>query len=141
DLRRETVLLLDRISRSGRQLDRSIYEQAFEPSEQLAFTELILARLGFDFEAGRQDKSTHPFTTSFGSTDVRVTTRVDANDLGPALYASIHEAGHGMYEQGIPLDLARTGLGDGASLGIHESQSRLWENFIGRGLPFWRFAL
>ncbi|HLZ09033.1 MAG TPA: carboxypeptidase M32, partial [Chloroflexota bacterium] len=95
----------------------------------------------FDFQAGRQDKSTHPFTTSFGPTDVRVTTRVDDHDLGPALYASIHEAGHGMYEQNIPLDLARTGLGDGASLGIHESQSRLWENFIGRGLPFWRFAL
>jgi carboxypeptidase Taq len=141
DLRRETVVLLDRVSQTGRQLDRSVLEQHYDPTRQLAFTEVVLARLGFDFEAGRQDRSTHPFTTSFGPTDVRVTTRVDENDLGPALYASIHEAGHGMYEQGLPLDLARTGLGDGASLGIHESQSRLWENFIGRGLPFWQFAL
>jgi carboxypeptidase Taq len=141
DLRRETVQLLDRIDRSGRQLDRSAFEQPFDSTKQLAFTELILTQLGFDFTAGRQDKSTHPFTTSFGPTDVRVTTRVDERDLGPALYASIHEAGHGLYEQGVPLDLVRVGLGDGASLGIHESQSRLWENFIGRGLPFWQYAL
>lgn len=141
DLRRDTIHLLDRIDRSGRQLDRSVFEQPFDPTKQLAFTEVILAQLGFDFSAGRQDKSTHPFTTSFGPTDVRVTTRVDERDLAPALYASIHEAGHGLYEQGIPLELVRVALGDGASLGIHESQSRLWENFIGRGLPFWQFAL
>lgn len=141
NLRRDTIELLDRIERSGRQIDRSVFEQPFDPTKQLAFTELILAQLGFDFSAGRQDRSTHPFTTSFGSTDVRLTTRVDPQDLAPALYASIHEAGHGMYEQGVPLDLVRLALGDGASLGIHESQSRLWENFIGRGLPFWQFAL
>ncbi len=141
DLRRDTIHLLDRIDRSGRQLDRAVFAQTFNSTKQLAFTELILARLGFDFSAGRQDKSTHPFTTSFGSTDVRVTTRVDEHDLAPALYASIHEAGHSLYEQGIPLELVRVALGDGASLGIHESQSRLWENFIGRGLPFWQFAL
>jgi carboxypeptidase Taq len=66
---------------------------------------------------------------------------VDDNDLAVALYASIHEGGHGLYEQGLPVPLARTGVGDSASLGIHESQSRLWENFIGRSEPFWRFAL
>jgi carboxypeptidase Taq len=141
ELRRETVNLLTRIDRSGRTLDRSLVERHFEIARQLPFTELVLRQMGFDFSAGRQDLSTHPFTTSFGPTDVRVTTRADDHDLAVALFASIHEGGHGLYDQGIPLDLARTGLGEGASLGVHESQSRLWENFIGRSEPFWRWAL
>ncbi len=141
DLRSDTVRLLEKIDRSGRTLDRSPFEQFYDSPGQLSFTEGIMRQLGFDFAAGRQDKSTHPFTTSFGPTDVRITTRVDEHDLAVALYASIHEFGHGSYEQGVPDELVRIGLGDGASLGIHESQSRLWENFIGRGLPFWTFAL
>jgi carboxypeptidase Taq len=141
ELRRETVALLDRIERSSRALDRSVVERPFDLQRQLRYTELILGAIGFDFTAGRQDLSTHPFTTNFGPTDVRLTTRADERDLAMAMYASIHEGGHGLYEQGIPIDFARTGLGDGASLGVHESQSRLWENFIGRGEPFWRFAL
>jgi carboxypeptidase Taq len=141
ELRRETVALLGRLDRASRTLDRSVVERSFDVRRQLDFTELILRAMGFDFSAGRQDLSTHPFTTNFGPTDVRLTTRADERDLAVALYASIHEGGHGLYEQGIPIDLARTGLGDGASLGVHESQSRLWENFIGRSEPFWRFAL
>ncbi len=141
DLRRETVALLARIDSSSRTLDRSAIERPFDIPRQLTFTEFILRQMGFDFEAGRQDLSTHPFTTSFGPTDVRLTTRVDDHDLAVALYASIHEGGHGLYEQGLPVSLARSGVGDSASLGIHESQSRLWENFIGRSEPFWRFAL
>jgi carboxypeptidase Taq len=141
ELRRETVNLLARIDRSSRVLSRSPVERHFDVPRQLSFTELILRQMGFDFSAGRQDRSTHPFTTSFGPTDVRLTTRADDHDLAVALYASIHEGGHGLYEQGIPLELARTSLADGASLGVHESQSRLWENFIGRSEPFWRYAL
>jgi carboxypeptidase Taq len=140
-LRDETVRLLNRIADSGRQLDRSVLERPYDVARQTAFTEEILRAIGFDFAAGRQDRSTHPFTTSFGPTDVRLTTRFDDHDLAVALYGSIHEGGHGLYELGLPVDLARSGVGEGASLGIHESQSRLWENFIGRGLPFWQFAL
>lgn len=141
DLRRETVALLGRIDQAPRKLNRSILAQQYDSTKQVAFGEMILRQMGFDFASGRQDTSTHPFTTSFGPTDVRITTRLDENDLQVALYASIHEGGHALYDQGLPVDLARTGLGEGASLGIHESQSRLWENFIGRGLPFWKFAL
>ncbi len=140
-LRSETVTLLRRIASTGRQPDRSVLEQEYDPAKQLAFTELVLRQMGFDFEAGRQDLSTHPFTTSFGPTDVRITTRVDDHDLQVALYASIHEGGHALYDQGLPVDLVRTGVGASVSLGIHESQSRLWENFIGRSLPFWQFVL
>ena len=140
-LRAETVSLLGRIVDAPRQPDRGVLEQEFDTAKQLAFSEQVLRQMGFDFAAGRQDLSTHPFTTSFGPTDVRITTRVDEHDLQVALYASIHEGGHALYDQGLPVDLARTGVGSSVSLGIHESQSRLWENFIGRGLPFWHFAL
>lgn len=141
DLRAASIDLLGRIEGAPRQLSRAALEQPWDTAKQLAFSEEILRQIGFDFQAGRQDLSTHPFTTGFGPTDVRVTTRVDQNDLQVALYASIHEGGHALYDQGVPIALARTNLGSGASLGIHESQSRLWENFIGRSLPFWQFAL
>lgn len=140
-LRAETVALLGLIDRAPRRLSRAILEQPYDPAKQRQFGELILRQMGFDFDAGREDVSAHPFTTSFGPTDVRITTRYDDHDLGVALYATIHEGGHALYDQGIPLELARTGLGECASLGIHESQSRLWENIIGRSLPFWTFAL
>jgi len=141
DLRAATIDLLGRIERAPRQLDRRVLEQSWDTAKQLAFSEDVLRQMGFDFEAGRQDLSTHPFTTSFGPTDVRITTRADQNDLPVALYASIHEGGHALYDQGLPAALGRNILGSGASLGIHESQSRLWENFLGRGRPFWEFAL
>ena len=140
-LRRDTLALLARIDRAQRKLDRSIIEQAYDRSKQAAFGALILERMGFDFDGGREDTSSHPFTTSFGPTDVRITTRYDDHDFAVAFYATVHEGGHALYDQGIPADLARTGLGECASLGIHESQSRLWENIVGRSLPFWKFAL
>ena len=96
----------------------------------------------FNFDAGRQDISEHPFTTSFGR-DVRLTTRVDENDFSNMLWSCIHEGGHGLYEQGLPAEEYGFPLGEYCSLSIHESQSRLWENCIGRSLPFWKhnFAL
>lgn len=141
NLRHDTVALLDKIDRSGNVVDQTVVQQPYAPAGQLRFTEIVLRQMGFDFEAGRQDLSTHPFTTNFGSTDVRITTRVNPDDLGVALYGSIHEGGHALYEQGIPLELARTGLANGSSLGTHESQSRMWENFIARGETFWTWAL
>ena len=97
----------------------------------------ILRDIGFDFQRGRQDISAHPFSTSFSVNDVRITTRINERNLVSSLFSSLHEAGHGMYEQGIDPELEGTLLAQGTSLGIHESQSRLWENQVGRSLPFW----
>jgi carboxypeptidase Taq len=102
----------------------------------------VLEAMGFDFARGRLDRSAHPFTTSIGGPDdVRVTSRYDRWDFAPSLYAAIHEGGHGLYDQGFPRDLRGTPLAAGASLGVHESQSRLWENIVGRSAAFCRFLL
>ncbi len=98
----------------------------------------ILKNMGYDFEAGRQDLSPHPFTTNFSPQDVRVTTRVDERDFGNMTWSCIHEGGHALYEQGLPVDEYGLPLGSSVSLGIHESQSRLWENNVGRSLPYWK---
>jgi carboxypeptidase Taq len=103
---------------------------------QIALTEDILPLLGFDLQNGRQDISAHPFTTSIGGGDTRVTTAVDPNNLAMALYASIHECGHGTHDQGIAPELNRTALGETESLVLAESQSRLWENLVGRSRRF-----
>jgi carboxypeptidase Taq len=97
----------------------------------------LLADLGFDLEAGRQDRSAHPFSTTIALHDVRVTTRTDEADPFSAIFSTIHEAGHGMYDQGFDPAFEDTPLADAPSLGAHESQSRLWENIVGRSLPFW----
>jgi len=94
--------------------------------------------MNFDFEAGRQDISMHPFTTSFSSQDVRVTTKIIENNLKSMIWSCIHEGGHGLYEQGLPKDQYGLPCGEAISLGIHESQSRMWENNVGRGLPYWK---
>ena len=109
----------------------------FDPDVQQAFGEQIITDFGYDFERGRQDRSAHPFTTSFSIDDVRLTTRFDEHFLPSGLFSTLHEAGHGLYEQGIDPALERTPLAEGTSLGMHESQSRLWENLVGRSRPFW----
>ena len=96
-------------------------------------------RLGYDLARGRLDKTHHPFCTKFSAGDVRITTRIRENDLGEALFSTIHEAGHAMYEQGVDRALEGTPLGSGTSAGVHESQSRLWENVIGRSRGFWEY--
>jgi carboxypeptidase Taq len=119
--------------------DDTCLRQRFPEEQQLAFGLEVIARFGFDFERGRQDKTHHPFTTKFSCGDVRITTRVKEDDLGEALFSTMHEAGHALYEQGIRRDLEGTPLARGTSSGIHESQSRLWENLVGRSRRFWRF--
>jgi carboxypeptidase Taq len=94
--------------------------------------------MGYDFEAGRQDKSSHPFSTSFNSKDVRITTRVSKTDFSEMIWSTIHEGGHALYEQGLPLEEYGLPCGEAISLGIHESQSRLWENNVGRSLGYWK---
>lgn len=121
--------------------DDSFLDQHFPHDQQWAFGLEILRRLGYDFDTGRQDKSRHPFTISFGARDVRVTTVVNEQNFSSMVWSTIHEAGHALYEQGLPAEQYGLPLGQSVSLGIHESQSRLWENNVGRGRPFWEANL
>ena len=120
-------------------VDDSCLRQAFGVAEQLAFSEEVIRRFGYDFRRGRQDLTAHPFMTKFSWGDVRITTRVKDNDLRNPLFSTLHEAGHGLYEQGVARELEDTPLGEGRYAGLHESQSRLWENVVGRSRPMWRF--
>lgn len=137
DLREQLVPLVDAIADQPAP-DTSMLHGTFPVDQQKAFGEQVIADFGYDFDCGRQDISAHPFTTSFGIRDVRLTTRFDEQFLPSGLFSTLHEAGHGLYEQGISPDLARTPLAEGASLGIHESQSRFYENVVGRSRPFWQ---
>lgn len=137
-LRPRQVELVQAITDGGAPVDDSIVRQNYDLEKQWDFGVEVITALGYDFEHGRQDKSVHPFTTSFGIGDVRITTRFIPDFLNSSLFGSMHEAGHGMYEQGINPELGRTPLADGASLAIHESQSRMWENLVGRSRPFWK---
>ncbi|HEY5565459.1 MAG TPA: carboxypeptidase M32 [Rhodothermia bacterium] len=112
--------------------------QRYDEQVQWDFGIRVVKDLGYDFERGRQDRSAHPFTIHFSADDVRITTRVNEDFLPTALFGTLHEAGHALYEQGIAPELKRTPLAKGTSLGIHESQSRLWENQVGRSRVFWR---
>ncbi len=125
--------------KASTQVSNDCFMQHFPKQSQWDFSMEVLRKMGYDFEAGRQDYAEHPFTTSFSPEDVRVTTRVDENNYASLLWSSIHEGGHALYEQGIPTNQYGMPLGSAASLGIHESQSRLWENCVGRGLDFWRY--
>ncbi len=115
--------------------------QVWKQQNQWDFGMKVLSDIGYNFSSGRQDLSAHPFTTTFGPQDVRVTTRVHEDDLFSALMSTLHEGGHALYEQGFEEADERTFLAEAASLGIHESQSRMWENMIGRSLPFWEHYL
>jgi len=137
ELRTEQVALVKATAESGVTIDDSIIHQPLDEQAQWDFGVEVITAIGYDFSRGRQDKSVHPFTTGFNPGDVRITTRIDPDFLNPALFGSIHECGHAMYEQGINPAYARTPLDGGASLGFHESQSRMWENMVGRGRPFW----
>jgi carboxypeptidase Taq len=111
----------------------------YDPEKQWEFGIDLLKDMGFDFEAGRQDRSIHPFTTSFSPTDVRVTTRINPNDLAEMIWSCIHEGGHALYEQGLIIDDYGLPTSQPISLGIHESQSRLWENNVGRSMSYWKY--
>ncbi len=117
--------------------DDSCLNQNFPEEQQLAFGQQVVKDLGYDFNRGRQDKTHHPFTTKFSLGDVRITTRVKQDFFGECLFSTIHESGHAMYEQGINMDYEGTPLARGTSSSVHESQSRLWENVVGRSRGFW----
>jgi carboxypeptidase Taq len=134
-----TIPLLNAIVEHSDTVDNSVMHLYYNPQQQWDFGVEVIRDYGFNFAHGRQDKSAHPFTISFSTKDVRLTTRILDNYLPTALFGTMHEAGHGMYEQGFAGSLKRTGLDDGVSLGIHESQSRMWENIIGRSKAFWSY--
>lgn len=140
-LRADLIPLLQNLLPKLSRVDDAVFRRALAGESQMAFLNQVVAQIGFDYNRGRMDLSAHPFTISFSPNDVRLTTRIDSNDLRMALYSAIHEAGHGIYEQGIPERFARTPVGAVPSLGFHESQSRLWENVIGRSREFWTFFL
>ena len=137
-LRERLVPLLHKISGQPVPDDWFLY-QSFPKAAQLDFGLQVAKRFGYDLERGRQDLSPHPFSTGLSIDDVRITTRVLENDVRSALFGTMHEAGHALYTQGISAELEGTPLGHGATSGVHESQSRLWENLVGRSQGFWSF--
>jgi carboxypeptidase Taq len=138
ELRRGLVPLVNAVCDQP-EADDSCIRQDFAKSGQLEFAKRAAERMGYDFNRGRLDLTHHPFCTRFSAGDVRITTRVNEMDLGDALFSTAHEAGHAMYEQGVDPALAGTPLGHGVSAGVHESQSRLWENIVARSRGFWDY--
>ena len=136
-LRRELVPLARTICDQAA-ADDSCLRQVFPKAAQFEFGLKVAQRMGYDTRRGRLDLTHHPFCTTFALDDVRITTRVNERDLGDALFSTVHEAGHAMYEQGVGPALEGTPLGHGVSAGVHESQSRLWENVVARSEGFWQ---
>jgi len=139
-LRSEIVGLAQGILESGVRPATDVLRRDFPEAAQEAFAVETVRAMGYDFERGRLDRTAHPFATTIGPGDVRITTRYRRDFLPAALFGTIHEAGHGMYNQNLPAEHGETPLGAPVSLGIHESQSRLWENLIGRSRAFWEGA-
>lgn len=137
ELREQLVPLVQAITAQEPADDACVLQHFPEPP-QIAFGEDVIRRIGYDFERGRQDKTHHPFMIKFALGDVRITTRVKEHDVREAFFTTVHEMGHALYEQGLGADLEGTPLASGTSSGVHESQSRLWENIVGRSRPFWQ---
>jgi carboxypeptidase Taq len=137
-LRDTLVRLLDDIQGSSRTPEVSVLQRHFPQPLQEQFCREAVAQIGYDFSAGRLDYSAHPFSSGLGPGDARITTRYDEGFFNAAFFGALHEAGHALYEQGLPPEHWGAPRGMAASLGIHESQSRTWENLVGRSLGFWR---
>ncbi len=137
-LRSRLVPLVEAISASPHKPDTAFLHTIFEKEQQQKFGLFVLEQMGYDFAAGRLDESVHPFATGLNPGDVRITTNYLLDNVTSAVFSSLHEGGHALYEQNINKELVGTPLAQGASMGIHESQSRLWENMIGRSRTFWQ---
>jgi carboxypeptidase Taq len=140
-LRRELVPLIVAISDAPRRLDPAGLRRSYPIGRQRVFVEMMAAAVGFDFNRGRLDEAAHPFCTDIGPGDCRITTRYRADDFTDGFFSVLHEVGHALYEQGLDPTHYGTPMGESVSLGVHESQSRLWENAVGRSRAFWAFAL
>jgi carboxypeptidase Taq len=137
-LRPELTMLLDRIRGAAGRTSSAILRRDFPLDRQKIFGETVAAALGFDFDRGRLDTTTHPFFSPIGPGDSRITTRYRQNDFAEAFFGLLHELGHGLYEQGLDAEHYGTPLGESSSLGVHEALARLWENAVGRSRPFWQ---
>lgn len=131
--------LLKEISAHPERVDRRWTDVEWPEADQWRAFRLATEAIGFDYRHGRLDATIHPFETSFDIDDVRLTTRIVDRDLFSGFFGALHEAGHGLYERGMPVQFRRTPMAQAPSSGMHESQSRLWENQVGRGRPFWEF--
>lgn len=138
-LKAELVPLVAAIRDSGIEPDLSIVQNDYPADAQRKFGMEAATAIGFDFDAGRLDIAAHPFCSGIGPGDCRLTTRYDERFFNPAFFGTLHEAGHGIYDQGLSDEDFGTGMGSFVSLGIHESQSRMWENLVGRSKPFWEY--
>jgi carboxypeptidase Taq len=137
ELRDQLVPLIAAIVGSGKKPKRDLLQREYPVERQKVFSQAAAAAIGFDFTAGRLDVTTHPFCSGIGPGDCRLTTRYNPRFFNEAFFGTLHEAGHGIYDQGLEAAHFGTPMGSAVSLGIHESQSRLWENQVGRGQPFW----
>ena len=140
-LRGPLVELIGKIVSSGRKAPLEILERNFPAAGQAKLAREAAAAVGFDFAAGRLDVSLHPFCCGVGPGDTRMTTRYDEKYFGDAFFGVLHETGHGLYDQGLPAEHFGSPMGEAISLGIHESQSRMWENLVGRSRAFWKFFM
>ncbi|MMZ63859.1 putative metalloprotease YpwA [compost metagenome] len=136
-LRDRLVPLVEAIAASPKKPANPLLNKTYPVDQQEKFGKFLLNEIGYDFEAGRVDESVHPFEITLNQGDVRITTHYLLNDVASAVFSNLHEGGHALYEQNISSELAGTSLSQGTSMGIHESQSRFWENFIGRSRSFW----
>lgn len=140
NLREDLVKLLGKIKNAPKQPNESIIERSYPVEKQRLFGEMVAQAIGFDFSAGRLDVTTHPFCSGMGPGDTRITTRYNPNRINDALFGTMHETGHALYEMGLPKkEYYGTPMGESVSLGIHESQSRMWENQVGRSKAFWSY--
>jgi carboxypeptidase Taq len=137
DVKKQLVPFIKQIF-AAKQVDNAFFFQHYDKDKQWSFGIDLLKQMGFDFSRGRQDISAHPFTTTLSPDDVRVTTRVNEKDFSEMIWSCIHEGGHALYEQGLPSSQYGMPISEAVSLGIHESQSRLWENNVGRSLVYWK---
>lgn len=138
-LKPKLVEIINKLNSASDKPDQSILKKNYDPEKQWQLSLDIIKKLNFDFNTGRQDKATHPFTTSLSSIDTRITTRIREDYLPDCLFSTIHECGHALYQMGFKEEIHDTILAEGCSMGIHESQSRMWENIVGRSKEFWTY--
>src|SRR5574341_454512 len=139
ELKKDLIPLIAAVSQHKDEVSDACLHGRFPPEKQRAFCLSVLERFGFSADAWRLDPTVHPFASNSATTDIRITTKYPKDFINPALFGSMHEFGHGLYEHQISPALERTPLCRGASLGLHESQSRMWENLVGRSRPFWKY--
>ncbi len=137
ELKKDLLPLAQAIAGRADRVDDALLRQEFDEDKQRDFSYSVIQKFGYDFQRGRVDRAVHPFQTNFSINDVRITTRYDRRFFNTAIFGTMHETGHALYELGVDPALERTPLASGTSLGIHESQSRLWENLVGRSRGFW----